>query len=151
MKQLIDQRNIAEAELEKIVNQTRRAEKKKAAEDANRTDLNLTEFQTAEQTAKRGLQILEEEQQFKSSTKRELKTLKDETEKFQVRARKALIQRKQEISGINNDVRLLVQRVMRVREGLKKYDVLPGRMLYEDMENLLKNLGRLGRQISGIN
>jgi hypothetical protein len=75
-----------------------------------------------------------------------LKTLKDEAEKFQVRARKALIQRKQEISGINNDVRLLVQRVMRVREGLKKYDVLPGRMLYEDMENLLKILnGSAGR------
>jgi hypothetical protein len=68
MKQLIDQPNIAEAELEKIV--TRRAEKKKAAEDANRTNLNLTEFQTAEQTAKRRLQILEKKK--RSSSNRQL-------------------------------------------------------------------------------
>ena len=152
MRQLIETRMVAEREVENLLVTTKRAEKQRALNDANKTSLNLTEYQKAELTAKKRVDALEEEaQQFKATTRRELKSLKEGADKFRVRARKALIQRKQEIGGMSNDVKLLVQRVTRVREGLKKYDVLPGKVLFSDMDGLLRNLEKLARQVASLN
>jgi len=152
MKELIENRVAAEKQFCLIKLKTKENERNRAAADSDKTNTHLKEFQKAEQAAKKRLEILEAEAlDFKTGSKRELKTLKDESEKFKIRARKALIQRRQEIGGMTNDVKLLVQRVQRVREGLKKYDVAPGRTLYSDMEALLANLDRLGRQVSNFN
>lgn len=152
MRQLIETRVVAERQVDKLVKTTRQAEKQRAMSDASKTSQNLTEYQRAEDVAKKRVASLEgEAQDFKTTTRRELKSLRDGADKYRVRARKALIQRKQQLAGMSNDVKLLVQRVTRVREGLKKYDVLPGRMLYSDMEGLLQNLEKLSRQVASIN
>ena len=148
---LIDKRNATEIELNKMITLSKRSEKQRSMNGVSKTNETLAEIQINEQSLKRKVESLQTElTSLQTQSKSELQKIQDESEKYKIRTRQSFIRRKQEIDGMANDVKLLAQRVLRVREGIKKYDI-SHLTDFQDIHPLLASLERIAIDVEALN
>jgi hypothetical protein len=148
---LMDKRNAIESELNKMIGLNKRNEKKNMTGSSMRTLENLAQLQQNEQALKQRVEGLQAQlATVQTKSKSEMQRLRDETEKLKIKTRQSVIKRKQKIDGMANDVKLLAQRILRVREGLKKYEIT-NLTQFQNLHPMLAALERIAQEVETLN